>query len=327
MGDWRKGGQEGLKTSRALCMPAMATEEKLIPFTQVNAFTGKAFAGNPAAVVHLDAPRGAEWMQAIAAEFNLAETAFLIPHTADDGSQPEDTYGLRWFTPKAEVPLCGHATLASAHTLFSPHPQLGVASPAFCPRGDVLSFHTLSGVLVARRASDGGVELDFPGAATTELPAAKLAAVGEAVGVRDIAWAGQAASTNRELLVEVTTPEAVTGARPDFAKITALSESCGAVGVIVTARGGAPGAGDGVDFVSRFFAPAVGIPEDPVTGSAHTTLAHYWSGRLKKNPLEAYQASARGGRVGVRVEPESGRVYLRGDAVTLFIGSILPSAS
>lgn len=310
----------------------MATGERLIPFTQVNAFTDKAFAGNPAAVVLLDAPRDATWMQAIAAEFNLAETAFVVPHFADDQSKSEeDTYGLRWFTPKAEVALCGHATLAAAHTLFWPPAQLEAAGgvpSALRPRGNALRFHTLSGFLVARRAAaaapSGGIELDFPGTAPTALPSPPLGALKEALGVEEITFAGQTPTANKELLVEVPRASAVTGAAPDTAKILALTQRLGAVGVILTSRGWW---GDAADFVSRFFAPAVGIPEDPVTGSAHATLAHYWSGRLGKESLQAYQASARGGHVGVRLDPESGRVHLRGNAVTLFVGSILPAAA
>ena len=253
----------------------------------VDAFTDRPFAGNPAAVCVLEKPADEVWMAAVAREMNLSETAFLHPEN--------DGYRLRWLTPVAEVKLCGHATLASAHVLWE--------SRRRAPEAD-LHFYTHSGRLTARR-SDGRIRLDFPRRepVAAEAPAGLAQALGaEMVAVYRVA---------EDLLVELVSAEAVRGLAPD---VSALSRAAPR-GVIVTARSDEPR----FDFVSRFFAPAVGIPEDPVTGAAHTGLAPFWAARLGKTALVGYQASARGGVVAVDVGPEVGadRVVLAGQAVTV----------
>ncbi|HYB86952.1 MAG TPA: PhzF family phenazine biosynthesis isomerase [Streptosporangiaceae bacterium] len=260
---------------------------------QVDAFTEDAFAGNPAAVCLLGGPAGARWMQSVASEMNLSETAFVEPRP--------DGYGLRWFTPVSEVGLCGHATLASAHVLY----ETGLAGPAAPVR-----FESVSGPLTARRDQDLLV-LDFPArpAAEAPPPAGLLAALGVAGPV----WTGQ---SKDDFMVVLPGEDDVTGLRPDIESLATL----GTRGVIVTAPAARPDA----DFVSRFFAPAVGIAEDPVTGSAHCTLAPYWAARLGRPSLTGYQASARGGTVRVRVEGE--RVLLAGRAVTVFSGQLSDAA-
>jgi PhzF family phenazine biosynthesis protein len=260
----------------------------------VDAFTENAFAGNPAAVCLLGGPAEARWMQSVASEMNLSETAFLEPRPAG--------YGLRWFTPVAEVGLCGHATLASAHVLY----ETGLAAPA-----DRVTFDSVSGPLTARR-EDGLVVLDFP--ARPAAPAPPAAGLLAALGVADPVWTGQGKD---DIMVVLNREEQVTGLRPDTAGLAVL----GTRGVIVTAPASRPG----VDFVSRFFAPGVGIAEDPVTGSAHCTLGPYWAQRLGRPDLTGYQASARGGTVKVRVEGE--RVLLAGRAVTVFSGELSDAAS
>lgn len=259
------------------------------PIVQVDAFSAAPFAGNPAAVCLLSAPRDERWMQDIAREMNLSETAFLL--------RRGDDFELRWFTPAVEVDLCGHATLASAHVLWE-EGHLRPDQPA--------RFHTRSGLLTATRAGSW-IELDFP--AEPEQPVAPPPELVRALGVAPL-HVGQ----NRfDYLVEVDSEETVRGLRPDFASLSALS----ARGVIVTSRAGA----SGYDFVSRFFAPAAGIDEDPVTGSAHCCLAPFWAARLGRRELVGYQASARGGVVRVRVG--DGRVALGGQAVTVMRGELL----
>jgi PhzF family phenazine biosynthesis protein len=260
-----------------------------LPLYQVDAFTDRPFAGNPAAVCLLREPRDAAWMQHVAAEMNLSETSFLVPRT--------DGHDLRWFTPAVEVDLCGHATLASAHILWESE-RLGADSPA--------RFHTRSGVLTCVRAGDQ-IEMDFPATPPSEDagPDGLAAALGATPR-----WIGR---TRFDFLVELGSEALVRELKPDFARIAAL----GGRGFIVTARATSAG----FDFVSRFFAPAVGINEDPVTGSAHCCLAPYWAGRLKKDELTGYQASARGGIVGVRVVGD--RVRLLGKAATVLRGELL----
>ncbi|MBY8889066.1 PhzF family phenazine biosynthesis protein [Streptomyces sp. PTM05] len=257
----------------------------------VDAFTDRPFAGNPAGVCMLDAPADPSWMQRVAAELNLSETAFV--HPVD-----QRTYGLRWFTPTVEVSLCGHATLATAHVLYT---ACGVSPDA------AVSFDTLSGVLTARPAGDGRVTLDFP----VDPPAedAVPERLAEALGTEPV-WTGRA---SHDLVVEVRDAATVGGLAPDIA---ALAEFSGRA-VIVTAR-----AREGADhdFVSRVFAPAAGIPEDPVTGAAHCVLAPYWAGRLGRTELTARQLSPRGGQLGVALRGE--RVALVGRAVTVFEGEL-----
>ena len=257
----------------------------------VDAFASAPFTGNPAAVCLLE-PDGfpdVAWMQAVAAEMNLSETAFAhrLPGDADAG------WALRWFTPTVEVGLCGHATLAAAHVIGAPR----------------VRFATLSGVLTAVRRPDGAIVLDFPANAPT--PATMPDGLAEALGVTPLAVYGTGALG--DLLAEVDSEQVVRGLNPD---VTALSR-VDARGVIVTA---AAGKDSGFDFVSRFFAPAVGIAEDPVTGSAHTALAPFWSARLGRDTLTGLQVSARTGVVGTRVAGT--RVELTGHAVTVLDGQL-----
>jgi predicted PhzF superfamily epimerase YddE/YHI9 len=258
------------------------------PVVQVDAFTETPFAGNPAAVCVLPATRPDAWMQAVAREMSLPETAFLVAEG--------DGFRLRWFTPTVEVDLCGHATLASAHVLW----ETGVL-PAAAPA----RFLTRSGLLTATRRGDW-IAMDFPAEPATAVapPPALLPSLGV-----DAAWVGR----NRfDYLVEVATEALVRGLAPDLGRLASVETR----GVIVTAPGQAPH-----DLVSRFFAPRAGIPEDPVTGSAHCCLGPYWEARLGKADLLAYQASARGGTVRVRVAGP--RVELGGRAVTVLRGELL----
>ncbi len=260
-----------------------------LPLFQVDAFTDEAFRGNPAAVCLLGGAAPEDWMQRVAAEMNLSETAFLAP--SGDG------YRLRWFTPTVEVDLCGHATLASAHILW----EAGQLRP-----DDTARFHTRSGLLTATR-SDGEIVLDFPASPVEDADAP--AGLAEALGI-----APQRVARGRfDYLVEVASEAEVRGLRPDFRALGAVEVERG---IMVSAPGS-----DGVDFVSRFFAPAAGVDEDPVTGSAHCVLAPYWSHRLGRDELVGYQASARGGTVRVAVRGD--RVLLGGRAVTIFRGDLL----
>lgn len=258
-------------------------------FVQVDAFTATPFAGNPAVVFLLPAPRDAQWMQAIAREMNVPETAFLV--------REGDVFALRWFTPTIEVDLCGHATLASAHALWE---------QGTLPLQEAARFDTRSGRLTATRGGDW-ISLDFPSepAQAAESPPALL----RGLGVQPL-FVG----INRfDYLVEVDSEETVRALQPDFTQLRMLT----ARGVIVTSRASS----GGYDFVSRFFAPAAGIDEDPVTGSAHCCLAPFWCARLGRDELVGYQASARGGVV--RVHMGAGRVALGGQAVTVVRGEVV----
>jgi PhzF family phenazine biosynthesis protein len=260
------------------------------PIFQVDAFTDQPFRGNPAAVCLLAAPADAEWMQQVAAEMNLAETAFL--HPVADGFQ------LRWFTPAIEVDLCGHATLASAHVLWESG-RLAEETEA--------RFHTRSGLLTATRSGDW-IELNFP--ATPPAPTALPAGLLDALGLDDTRYTGK---TLFDYFIEVADEATVRTLSPDFTVLGRFPIR----GIIVTSRAST----DGFDFVSRFFAPAAGIPEDPVTGSAHCGLTPYWRAQLGKEALVALQASARGGVLHVRQSGD--RIYLRGQAVTVLYGDLL----
>jgi len=257
--------------------------------TQVDAFTDTLLAGNPAAVCLLQAPRDEGWMQSVAREMNLSETAFLV-RTADG-------YDLRWFTPSLEVALCGHATLASAHVLWE---------DGHLPSARQARFHTKSGLLTGDRAGEW-IELDFP--AKREEPAQAPAGLAEALGVTP-KYVGK---NQFDYLVEVDGEVTVRRLTPNHAMLAALPVR----GVIVTSRADSAG----YDFVSRFFAPGSGVPEDPVTGSAHCALGPYWQSRLGKSDFVAYQASPRGGVVRVRVAGD--RVKLGGRAVTVLRGELL----
>jgi PhzF family phenazine biosynthesis protein len=256
---------------------------------QVDAFTSQPFAGNPAGVCILPKPAYETWMQAVAREMNLSETAFLVSQA--------DGFGLRWFTPAAEVRLCGHATLASAHILW----QTSILQP-----GEQARFHTLSGLLTAGQRGDW-IEMDFP--LRQNKPIEPPAGLAEALGVTPL-YVGRDVD---DYLVEVESEAVVRDIKPDFSHLCKLPVR----GVIVTACSADPQ----FDFVSRFFAPAVGINEDPVTGSAHCCLTPFWAERLGKMEMVAYQASARGGIVRVRLAGE--RVLLSGQAVTVMRGELI----
>jgi predicted PhzF superfamily epimerase YddE/YHI9 len=260
-----------------------------VPIVQVDAFANRPFGGNPAAVCILGEPRDDAWMQNVAREMNLAETAFLHPEN--------DGYRLRWFTPASEVALCGHATLASAHVLWEDH---------HLPAGGQARFHTQSGLLTADRRGDW-IDLDFPATPPAPSPAPPGLAAALRVGSR---WVGR---SKFDYLVELDSEDAVRELKPDLVAL----ERVDARGVIVTSRATTAG----FDFVSRFFAPRVGVPEDPVTGSAHCTLAPFWSERLARTEMTAYQASPRGGVVRVRLAGD--RVILGGQAVTVLRGELL----
>ena len=255
---------------------------------QVDAFTDRPFAGNPAAVCWLEQEADAAWMQQVAAEMNLSETAFVRP--LGEGHE------LRWFTPAVEVDLCGHATLAAAHALW----QSGMA-----PKG-ALRFHTRSGVLACTQVGDF-IELDFP--ATPAAAMAPPAALVEALGVEPV-FTGK---SKFYVLAEVESADVVRALRPDFRKLLDVPT----LGVIATAASDDPK----FDFISRFFAPALGVNEDPVCGSAHCCLAPYWAERLGKSQLTAYQASARGGVL--RLKLNGDRVTLGGQAVTVWQGELV----
>ncbi len=260
--------------------------------TQVDAFTAEVFGGNPAAVCVLPVPADSAWMQKVAAEMNLSETAFL--YRQDDG------YNLRWFTPAAEVDLCGHATLASAHVLW----EANHLQPDTQAR-----FYTKSGLLTANKSGQL-IEMDFPALYAQE--AAPSVGLLEALGIAAPVFVGK---SRFDFLIELASEASVLALAPDF---TALKKA-DTRGVIVTSRATRPN----FDFVSRFFAPAVGIDEDPVTGSAHCVLTTYWGAKLGKHQMQAYQASARGGVLQVQLNGE--RVLLGGQAVTVMRGELLGS--
>jgi len=267
------------------------------PIYIVDAFTSEAFKGNPAAVCLLDKAQPEEWMQKVAAEMNLSETAFLVPRAEGDG------YHLRWFTPAVEVPLCGHATLASAHTLFETGKLKANAEAR---------FHTASGWLIARRAGEG-LEMDFPTMLLEEI----ATPAGVAESLRATPQRVWLVRDQRELeknyLVEFASEAEVRALRPDFN----LMRERVSKGLIATAKATTAG----VDFVSRYFATWAGIDEDPVTGSAHCSLTPHWAAKLGKSELVGYQASTRGGYVKVKLEGD--RVRLGGQAVTVVRGQLL----
>lgn len=260
-----------------------------IPCWQVDAFTNQLFGGNPAAICWLEAEADPKWMQSIAGEMNLSETAFVRP--LPDGLE------LRWFTPTVEVDLCGHATLATAHALWSEE---------LAPHSEMLKFHTKSGLLTCRRVGEF-IELDFPALpATSVIPPEGLLTALRA----EPTFVGQARFDH---LVVLDSAESVRRLRPDFRKLEHIPTR----GVIVTARSDDPQ----FDIVSRFFAPAVGVDEDPVCGSAHCCLAPYWAEQLGKSELMAFQASARGGALRLRLNGD--RVILGGQAVTVWRGELV----
>jgi len=268
---------------------------------QVDAFTARPFAGNPAAVCLLERPRDEEWLRNVAREMNLSETAFLLPA----GGGRVGDFHLRWFTPATEVDLCGHATLAAAHVLW----EEGRIAP-----GAEIRFQTRSGLLTAHREDDGWITLDFP--AKPPSPASPAAGLLESLrlGEAKVLYTGR---NDCDYLVEVDSEEAVRNLRPDMG----LLETVEARGVIVTAAATGQDFPAGYDFVSRFFGPRVGVPEDPVTGSAHCCLGPYWGERLGRREMAGRQVSARGGLVRVRLAGD--RVHLGGQAVTVLRGELL----
>lgn len=285
-------------------------EKAEIPVLVVDAFTTEPFRGNPAGVVLLERPRADEWMQSFAAEMKHAETAFLLPE--------EGGFHLRWFTPLSEVDLCGHATLASAHALW----ETGTLEAGHDAR-----FRTRSGLLTARQTR-AGIDMDFPAqppraveecdseggtglvglVVNKALSGAVCEAIFRGLGTRG-RWVGWNGS---DYLVELDSEEAVRALKPDFGALAPI----GSRGIIATA----PSEDKEFDFISRFFAPAFGIDEDPVTGSAHCALGPYWGAKLGKEDLVGYQASPRGGTVRVVLRGE--RVGLIGRAVTVLRGTI-----
>jgi PhzF family phenazine biosynthesis protein len=257
---------------------------------QVDAFTGEVFRGNPAGVCVYAGEKEAQWMQNVAAEMNLAETAFVSPR-ADGG------FELRWFTPECEVDLCGHATLATAHVLWE---------TGLLPAGGQGQFYSRSGLLTADRL-DGWIRLDFP--AVTAEPASQTKTHERALGATPVEFLKHAFGT----LSLLESADVVRNLDPG---LPALARTAGDIH-IVTARGDS----DEFDFVSRVFCPRIGIPEDPVTGAAHCCLGPFWKQRLGKDRFTAWQASKRGGTVVVEVR--GGRVALEGQAVTVFRGEFV----
>jgi PhzF family phenazine biosynthesis protein len=276
----------GLQSLPWICLQIRKLSMKIY---HVDAFTAKAFKGNPAAVCLLEYPKVDTWMQSVAMEMNLSETAFLI--------RQGDGYNLRWFTPKVEVDLCGHGTLASAHVLFG---SGGARHDA------VIRFYTRSGLLTAV-LNDGWIELNFPSTPDAEVSAPE--GLTEALGIE----ARYIGKTQFDYIVEVGSEEIVRNMDPDFNALCRVQTR----GIIVTSRADS---GE-FDFISRFFCPVLGIREDPVTGSAHCCLGPYWAKKLNKNNLVAYQASERGGMIRVRVDGD--RIYLSGQAVTVLKAELL----
>jgi len=259
-----------------------------LPCFLTDAFTGEAFAGNPAGVVLLDEPRAERWMLAVAREMNQAETAFVLPR--------ESGFDLRWFTPTIEVDLCGHATLATAHVLWE--------EKRLAPE-DTARFHTRSGLLTVAR-TERGITMDFP--STPPEPAEEPAGLLDALGLTR----GEVLRSRFDYMVVIDDPAALRKIVPPLEAIRKVK----ARGVIVTA----PSDRKDADFISRFFAPQSGVDEDPVTGSAHCALAPFWANRLGRSRLTGFQASPRGGMVGVEVAGD--RVLLTGRAVTVLRGSL-----
>ena len=262
-----------------------------LPIWQVDAFADRAFAGNPAAICILHKFASDQWMQCVAAEMNLAETAFVVP------TEEASLYHLRWFTPSTEVDLCGHATLAAAHVLWELK-RVQHSVP--------IRFQTKSGQLVCY-STGLGIKLDFPASPVEPLKSAavKLELL-EALRIPQAEFF----QTSFDIMVCVDSPDVVRDLNPDYRQLASVETR----GVMVTSTADV----EGVDFISRFFAPRCGIAEDPVTGSAHCCLAPYWAGRMGRTTLVGYQASPRGGIV--RCEVVHDRVHLTGNAITILEG-------
>ncbi|KAJ0979625.1 hypothetical protein J5N97_015099 [Dioscorea zingiberensis] len=289
---------------------------RAVRYAVIDAFTDTPFKGNPAAVCFLEDGQQVddEWMQSVAKEFNISQTAFLT--RAVSGDNPR--FHLRWFTPVEEVDLCGHATLAAAHFLLS----FGLV------KCDIIEFVTKSGILTASKVSgitSGGknenlvkcnrekdnfsIELNLPMCKVVECDSGEVPSIPETLNGASVINVQKKVST-ADLLVEVTSGLDVVNLKPNFDEI----QKCAGRGIIIT--GSAP-SGSGYDFFSRFFCPKLGINEDPVCGSAHCALAPYWSKKLGKHNLIAYMASPRGGRLDLTLDENAERLYIRGEAVTI----------
>ncbi|XP_030440969.1 uncharacterized protein LOC115663057 [Syzygium oleosum] len=300
-------------------------ERKLVQYSVVDAFTDTAFKGNPAAVCILEEEREEEWLQAVAREFNFSETCYLTralasEHIGSADGRSSPRFRLRWFTPVEEVELCGHATLAAAHTLFTS----GMVD------SDTIEFMTLSGILIAKRVpetkssdnskiQDGDVpgkwiELDFPVVPIMEDDAERISSVSKVLNCTSIVEIKMTATGDH--FVVMPSGKEVEEFQPRFDEI----QRCPGMGIIIT---GSAHPDSGFDFVSRVFYPKLGMNEDPVSGSAHCALAAYWSEKLGKNDFVAYAASPRGGVVKVHLDKQNQRVTLRGKAVTVMRGSLL----
>ncbi|WVZ90676.1 hypothetical protein U9M48_036958 [Paspalum notatum var. saurae] len=290
--------------------------KKPIRYAVVDAFAAGPFKGNPAAVCLLEAAADERWMQSVAAEFNLSETAFLLRDTA--AAAPR--FHLRWFTPTAEVDLCGHATLASAHFLFT---------CVLAEHGDgagAVEFATKSGVLTAKKvpareesagvSGDGKrfIELDFPMIDYFECDAAELPSIPRTLNGASVVAVHKSAAG--DLIVEVSSGKEVMDITPDITEM----KKCSGTGIIVT---GPATPGSGYDFFTRYFAPNFGIDEDPVTGSVHCALAPYWGVKLGQQKLTALQVSPRSGTLFLELEAAARRVRIQGEAVTVMTGTLL----
>ncbi|KAL4654927.1 hypothetical protein ACB092_01G414900 [Castanea dentata] len=294
-----------------------------VKYYVVDAFTDTAFKGNPAAVCLLEEERDEKWLQAVAAEFNFAETCYLTRLSGSDSLDSSNPrFRLRWFTPVAEVKLCGHATLAAAHALFSS----GLVN------SNIIEFVTLSGILTAKKFQEAKasnisdiqnvesqdcflIELDFPTIPTTDFNSEEVSSISNALNGASVIDIKKTA-TSGDLFVVLPSGESVVEILPEFDAIRKCPES----GIIAT---GAAPSGSGFDFYSRAFWPKLGINEDPVTGSAHCALAPYWSKKLGKCDLVAYQASPRSGVLNIHVDEQNQRVLMRGKSVTIMEGSLL----
>ncbi|KAJ0113075.1 hypothetical protein Patl1_03414 [Pistacia atlantica] len=292
--------------------------KKLVQYSVVDAFTDSPFKGNPAAVCLLDEDRDEGWLQSVALEFNISETCYLTRLTHSESDSPP-RFRLRWFTPVAEVKLCGHATLAAAHSLFS----RGLV------KSNAIEFETLSGILTAKKVPDveatsvsNGeaqecyfIELNFPTVPSTDFNSAEVSSIYKALNVSTIIDM-KITTTSEDIFVVLPSAKSVVELQPQFDDI----QKCPGRGIIVS--GQAPSE-SGFDFYSRFFCPKFGINEDPVCGSAHCALAPYWSRKLGKNDFVAYAASPRSGVLNIHLDEQNQRVLLRGKAVTVMEGSLL----
>ncbi|KDP21483.1 hypothetical protein JCGZ_21954 [Jatropha curcas] len=290
-------------------------EKQLVKYSVVDAFTDSAFMGNPAAVCLLEDEKNEKWLQAVATEFNLSETCYLTRITDGETVSSNPRFHLRWFTPVAEIRLCGHATLAASHILFSNG----------WVNSSTIEFVTLSGFLIAKKVTEISnreakqgffIELDFPVTPLTdEFNSVDISQISKALNGASIIDVKKT-TTEGDLLVVVPSAKAVTEIQPNFDEIV----KCPGLGIIVSAVALLE---SGFDFYSRYFAPKIGIYEDPVTGSAHCALANYWSKKLGKCDFMAYQASSRSGTLNIHLDEQRQRVLLRGKAVTVMEGSLL----